>query len=293
MSVCPAERVGQLLEAAWTASAAARVLAGGIDQVLPEDDPAVPLLAAAGLIEPTEGGYALVGREALRGSEAIALAGIRSALGQAYDIATGRTGWSAYDDDVLVAQGEASAAGGRGLAGMIAAFPGLADAFADGGVLLDVGVGVAALACAFCEAVPGSRVIGLDVEPRAVALAEARVRERGLADRVDVRTVGIEAFDEEAVADLAHMSPVFIPPSVLPEAMKRIRAALRPGGWLALSGVVREGADDATRWMAHNAGGSAVTDVDVAALATAAGFAEPIAPPLPPGAPRVLVCRTA
>jgi hypothetical protein len=85
------------------------------------------------------------------------------------------------------------------------------------------------------------------------------------------------------------MSPVFIPPSVLPSAMKHIRAALKPGGWLALSGIVRDGAESGTRWMAQNAGGSAVTDDEVAALAKAAGFAAPIAPP---GAPRVLVCRT-
>ena len=287
----PADRVGQLLNGAWTVSALACVLATGADTLLPDDHPAVVLLDEAGLLEPVDGGYLLAGRDQLRGREQFAVAGIRSALGQTADIASGSDGWGAHHDVVLTAQGEASAAGGRAFADMIATLPGLGGRFADGGVLLDVGVGVAALACAFAEAVPAARVIGLDVEPRALALAQARIQEKGLADRVEVRLVGIESFDETAVADIAHMSPVFIPPAVLPSAMSRLRSALTPGGWLALSGIVKAGADGATRWMAHNAGGSAVTEADVAELAAAAGFGTPVAPPLPPGAPRVLLLQ--
>jgi precorrin-6B methylase 2 len=184
----------------------------------------------------------------------------------------------------------ASAAGGRGFAEMIHVLPGLAEAFEHDGVLLDVGVGVAGLACAFCEAVPGSRVIGLDVLPRALTLARRIVAEKGLDSRVDLRQLGIEEFHEEAVADLAHMSPVFIPPAVLPEGLNRIRAALKTGGWLALSGIVLDD-DTVTRWMAHQAGGSALTDAEATRLTGAAGFAAPVVAPLPPGAPRVLLFR--
>lgn len=286
----PADIVGQLLEGAWTASALARLLERGVDETLPAADASVPLLSRAGLLEPHEDGFVLRDRDLVRGVEPVVLATIRSVLGQAHDIAKGTASWSEQSDEVLLAQGMASAAGGRGFAQMIGVLPGLAEAFEHDGVVLDVGVGVAGLACAFCEAVPHARVIGIDVLPRALALARQLVEEKGLADRVDLRQVGIEEFDETAVADFAHMSPVFIPPTVLAEGLKRLRAALKTGGWLALSGIVGDG-DGVTRWMAYQAGGSALTDAEATSLAAAAGFAAPIVPPLPPGAPRVLLFR--
>lgn len=291
MTTHPAQTIGRLLESAWTASALARLIERGLDMPLPDDDPSIPLLQSAGLLERGGAGFVLTGRDELRGYEEVALASIRSALGQAHNIASGNAGWSSQGDDVLLAQGEASAAGGAGFANLIANLPGLTEAFASGGTLLDVGVGVAALACAFCDAVPGAKVIGLDVEPRALELAQRRVRDRHLEDRMDLRLVGVEDFDADAVADLAHLPVVFIPPTVLPAAMKRIRTALKPGGWLVLSGIVSEDGDGSTRWMAHQAGGSALTTADAATLATQAGFGEPIEPPLPHGAPRVVVFR--
>ncbi len=176
---------------------------------------------------------------------------------------------------------------------MVRAIPALERAFDEGGVLLDVGVGVAALACTFCEAVPKARVIGLDVLPRALELARRLVSDKHLDDRVDLRQIGIEQFDEEAVADLAHMPSVFIPPSVLPQALRRISKALNPGGWLVLSGIIGDSPDGATTtWMAHNAGGSALTRAEVAKLAAETGFAEPLEPPMPlPPGTRVLILQ--
>jgi precorrin-6B methylase 2 len=293
MTTHPAHIVARLLEAAWAASALARLIEGGPDRSLAADDPSVRLLEPAGLLERQGDGFVLVGRDELRGYEGAVVANIRSVLGQAYNVALGSSGWSSQDDEVLAAQGEASAAGGVGFANLIESLPGLADVFAAGGTLLDVGVGVAGLACAFCEAVPHSKAIGLDVEPRALKLARQRVRDAGLDDRIDLREVSIEDFDRDGVADLAHMSPVFIPPSVLPAALKRIHAALKPGGWLVLSGIVSEHGDASTRWMAHQAGGSALTTSAAATLAAEAGFGEPIEPPLPPGAPRIRVFQRA
>ena len=131
------------------------------------------------------------------------------------------------------------------------------------------------------------------MEPRAIEFARQRVRAAHLDDRIDIRAVGIEDFDADSVADLAHMSPVFIPSTLLPAAMQRIHSALKPGGWLVLSGIVSDRGDGATRWMAHQAGGSALTTDDAATLATQAGFGDPIVPPLPPGAPRIVVLRAA
>jgi SAM-dependent methyltransferase len=284
-------RIASLMDAAWTASAVARVLERGADATLAEDDPAVPLLLKAGLLARTPTGYALAGADAFRGTEHAVVASIRSCLGQSAAIAHGSAGWGRNDDEVLMAQGVASSAGGPGFAAMITHL-GLEDRFREGGVLLDVGVGVAALACSFCEAVPRARVIGLDVLPRALELARELVAARGLEERVELRRQGVEELADEAVADLAHMSPVFIPPAVVPEGLRRIRRALRPGGWLALSGIVVDGPDSAAlRWMVHHAGGSALGDADVARLATDLGYAAPVPAPLPPGAPRVLLLQ--
>ena len=76
------------------------------------------------------------------------------------------TGGPAWDDATLIAQGRASALGGTMLATYaIPSLAGLDDRFAVAGDFLDVGVGVAELAAAFCEVIPGARVVGLDVLP--------------------------------------------------------------------------------------------------------------------------------
>ena len=73
-------------------------------------------------------------------------------------------GWAAHDDATLLAQGRASALGGRMLAMYaVPSLDGLSERFAAGGDFLDVGVGVAEMAAAFCEAMPRSRAVGIDV----------------------------------------------------------------------------------------------------------------------------------
>ena len=132
---------------------------------------------------------------------------------------------------------------------------GLAERFgaAQGGVFLDVGVGVAELACAFCEAVPRSRVVGLDPLPQAIELATRTVAAHGLGDRVELRHQGVEQLDDEKVFDLAWLPLPFIPLAVVVEGLARVRRALKPGGWLLLPGSTMEpGADgDIARWQVH------------------------------------------
>lgn len=55
------------------------------------------------------------------------------------------------------------------------------------------------MACAFCQAMPGARVVGIDPLPRAIELAAATVARRGLGGRVQLRCQGVEELiDEEA-----------------------------------------------------------------------------------------------
>lgn len=76
--------------------------------------------------------------------------------------------------------------GGQGTAVFVVpALDGLAERFASGhGVMLDVGVGVAEMACAFCQALPEAQVVAIDSLPRAIELAAATVASHGLAERV-------------------------------------------------------------------------------------------------------------
>ena len=212
--------VRELTDAVWVLSAMAPVLSTGLEGPFSMDDPAARVLADYGLLEATESG--LLPRPAFAeafGGRAPALAdGIRSSLGQAATAAfRDKHGgdWGAFADEILVAQGRASAAGGRGFAVFVVpVLDGLAERFATGdGVLLDVGAGVAELACAFCHAIPGARVVGIDPLPRATELAATTVASHGLGERVELRCQGVEELQDEEAFDLAWLPLPFIPPA--------------------------------------------------------------------------------
>jgi methylase of polypeptide subunit release factors len=75
---------------------------------------------------------------------------------------------------------------------------GLAEALARPGArMLDVGTGVAAMAVAYAELFPELTVVGLDVLPRALALAAATVAASGVADRVVLREQDVTTLDDE------------------------------------------------------------------------------------------------
>src|SRR5437868_7675399 len=101
-----------------------------------------------------------------------------------------------------------------------------------GARFLDVGVGVASLTIAMCRAWPSLQVVGLDVFDVPLALARENVARADLGDRVELRKLSVEELSEEGTFDLAWLPSVFIPATVLPSAVARVRASLRPGGFL-------------------------------------------------------------
>jgi len=95
---------------------------------------------------------------------------------QAGAIARGEPSWAEQSDDALLAQGRASGAAGASFARLLPSIPGLNDLLTHpGAALLDVGTGVAAMAVACAQALPGVRVVGIDVLPRAIELAAATI----------------------------------------------------------------------------------------------------------------------
>jgi SAM-dependent methyltransferase len=293
--------VREWTDAVWLLSAMAPVLSSGLER-FSIDDPAARVLADYGLLQATDGG--LLPRPAFVeafGGQARALAdGIRSSLGQAATAAFGDEhggNWGAFADEILVAQGRASAMGGRGFAVFVVpVLDGLAERFASGdGVLLDVGVGVAELACAFCQAVPGARVVGIDPLPRAIELAATTVASYGLAERVLLRCQGVEELTDEEAFDLAWFPLPFIPPDAVREGLPRVLRALRPGGWLLMpAGAVEPGASgEIARWQVHLFGGTLLSDHERTELLQAAGFESPAPLSTPPGSlpPLVAACR--
>ena len=99
--------------------------------------------------------------------------------------------------------------------------------------MLDVGVGVAAMAVAYCEAFPGLQVVGLDVFPRALALARRTIDDAGMADRVELRRQDVANLEDEGVFCLAWLPAPFVPPAAL-DADSRVSSvawSLPAGSW--------------------------------------------------------------
>ena len=293
--------VRELTDAVWVLSALAPVLSSGLEGPFSVEDPAARVLADYGLLEAAGGGLlprpAFV--EAFGGRPRAVADGIRASLGQAATAAfRGGNGgdWGAFADEILAAQGRASARGGQGFAVFVVpVLDGLAGRFAAGnGVLLDVGVGAAELACAFCQAVPGARVVGIDPLPRAIELAAATVASHGLAERVQLRCQGVEDLADEEAFDLAWLPLPFIPPAAVREGLPRVLRALRPGGWLLLpAAAVEPGASgEIARWQVHLFGGTLLSDDERTELLRAAGFESPTPLSTPPGPlPPLLAAR--
>lgn len=121
-------------------------------------------------------------------------------------------------------------------------------------VVVDLGIGTGALSAACLEAVPGARVIGIDEDEAMLAAARERLGRRltpalhGSFERVALPPCDV------VVASLAlHHIPT--PPRRL-RLLRRVRAALRPGGALFSvdchpSSTARLAAVERGDWLAH------------------------------------------
>jgi len=134
-------------------------------------------------------------------------------------------GWAYEDEVVLLSQGRGSAV----VAAAFAETEVLNEALSrPGAALLDVGAGVGSLSVAFCEHWPGLRVVGL--EPWEFALAHARGTVAGFEDRIELREGRVEELDDVEAFDAAWLPTPFLSPAIVPAALERVFAALKPGG---------------------------------------------------------------
>ena len=110
------------------------------------------------------------------------------------------------------------------------------------GALLDVGTGTGILAFAAAKLAPGARVVGFDVDPEAVEVARENAEINGVADEVELEVNRLSSFADQAFdVVLANLTADVIVPLAADFA-----AAIRPGGVLIVSGILREQGDEVT-----------------------------------------------
>jgi hypothetical protein len=215
---------------------------------------------------------------------------------QAAALLSGATDWTHQNDEALLAQGRASAQ----LAGpfkmfLVPMMEGLGELLAaPSPVMLDVGVGVGAMAIALCQTFPGLHIVGVDVLPRALVLASRLVAEADLADRIELRTQDVVDLDDRDTYCFAWLPAPFIFRNTLEASVPRIFAALVPGGWIGL-GHGKFGADplsDAiTRLQTVAFGGTPLDNDQAQLLLGRAGFESVVSFPTPQGPPGITVGR--
>ncbi|WP_047868006.1 cyclopropane-fatty-acyl-phospholipid synthase family protein [Nocardiopsis sp. RV163] len=242
----PAARVDAWLNGAWALAALAAAAEGA-----PLSREQGRLLAAAGCAEPDGDGWRLLPayRDVLAGSAGPSAFPRRVArqLSQAADAALGEQDRAEEDDAALLAEGTAS---GRRMADFLDLLEERVAGFGDllgrdGLRFLDAGTGIGAIAAAVLERVPGSRAVGLDVQPRALRLAERHLSGRGLRDRVELRLLDVAELSEPGAYDLAWLPLAALPPDAVARALPRVREALRPRAWLLTATVLRDDPGDA------------------------------------------------
>ena len=291
-------RLNTLHEAVWELAAVALALrdSASVDPGLREAAESV-LLEAGFLAGDAAGVRPAPGlAEAARADPSKLAAQAASGILQSAAVLSGADAWTSQDDAAILAQGAASAQAAQAFkAFAVPMLDGLSDLLSGTSPkMLDVGVGVAAMAIAYCEALPGLQVVGLDVFPRVLELARVAVERSGMAARIELRSQDVATLEDEDAFCLAWLPAPFVPRAAINDGIPRMAAALVPGGWLMVGHGKFNGpglSDALTRLQTVAFGGTPLTGDDAQSLLRQAGLQQIATVPTPTGAPGITVGR--
>lgn len=112
-----------------------------------------------------------------------------------------------------------------------------------GGSLLDVGTGTGILAIAAALLAPASRVVAIDVDPQAVEVARENLAINGVSSSIELRVGQPRDFvTQEFGVIVANLTA-----EVIVDLMADLARCLAAEGWMILSGILTELAEDVER----------------------------------------------
>jgi hypothetical protein len=290
--------VRRLQEGVWQLAALAVALTDD-----PRRDPeqkrlAQQVLVELGLMSETSGGIGpAAGLAELMTSGPVDIPAVSAAnILQAAGMLSGAAAWASQNDEALLAQGRGSAQAAAAFKMFVLpALEGLGDLFdGESPKMLDVGVGVGAMAVAYCRTFPGLRVVGLDVLPRVLELARRQVDEARLADRIELRQQDVAGLEDDRAYALAWLPAPFVPGPALEAGLPRLAKALVPGGWLMMAhGKLHDDPLENAlgRFQTTVYGGAALDDDEAQSLLRGVGLEQVLTFPTPEGAPAITVGR--
>jgi precorrin-6B methylase 2 len=187
------------------------------------------------------------------------------------------SGWRLEDPVALAAQGETGGLTGLLVEALLPGLDGLAERMQRPGArILDVGAGVGVVSIELCRLWPGAEAVGLEPHRTARELGRSRIAAAALNQRIALRDESVEMLGELDAYDLAFVPQPFLPTGSLLAGLPRIRAALRPGGWLIM--LTSELPEDrpmvaaARRFRARIWGGGVLRSEELEAALWASGF---------------------
>ncbi len=117
----------------------------------------------------------------------------------------------------------------------LAQVPGLAARLTGGARIIDTACGAGAGLVRLAECYPDTEIIGVDGDAYSLTLAEKRIAEAGLGDRVRLHHSPLEELELDQPATLIVNNISMHECRDLDAATRRVEAALEPGGWFVIS----------------------------------------------------------
>lgn len=251
------------------------------------------ILVAYGLLTRVGDAYALTEQGRTQASRGDALrADIAGTFGQTRALVeearrgTLAPGWRHIDPEVIRSQAALSFdLAMRMNRPMKEAWPELAGLLErDGAVLLDVGVGGAGGAIAFCKSFPELRIVGIDPLPIALIEARVNVAQHGMKERIELRAQRGDELTDEHAFDVAFVPAKFMDDKGFAATLERLKTALKPDGAImtaAWRDVGEPRASAVSRLRVELWGAGPRTTADVTAMLERAGFRDVRVGPAP------------